>query len=331
MDNFTHSLAGWALGQAGLKTKSRKGLAALILGANMPDLDVFVPGSFPWEPLAIHRGLTHSLVGGVIVMPPILFGLLLLLDRWQVWRGATFKSGLPLHKGWLLALCYLGALTHPLLDLQTTYAVQLFTPLSGAWWHSDTLFIIDVWVWTLLAGSIVWSRWREKRRREWKRPVQAAIIGFLAYLGVNSAITASAAGSLALIAKCVAPRTVFASPPPVKFWQRDVAWRSGNAQPAGSWFAYGRASYSAFNGWSNRPAACEGRPDNMADPIVRQAIKQNPGLRKILAWSVMPVATIDRGRCKSRVTIADFRYGDPESGTSRIHRETLVKTGAPGC
>ena len=33
MDNLTHSMAGWALGQAGLKTKTRKGLAALILGA----------------------------------------------------------------------------------------------------------------------------------------------------------------------------------------------------------------------------------------------------------------------------------------------------------
>ncbi len=93
MDNFTHSLAGWALGQAGLKAKTRKGLAALILGANMPDIDVFF-GWVPWEPLAMHRGFTHGLVGGVLVMPPMLAGLLWLLDRWQVKRGAVFKSGL---------------------------------------------------------------------------------------------------------------------------------------------------------------------------------------------------------------------------------------------
>ena len=30
MDNITHSLAGWALGQAGLKTQTRKGLAVLL-------------------------------------------------------------------------------------------------------------------------------------------------------------------------------------------------------------------------------------------------------------------------------------------------------------
>ena len=143
MDNFTHSLTGWALGQAGLKNTTRKGLAALILGANMPDIDVFL-GWAPWQPLAMHRGFTHSLVGGVLIMPPLLAGLLSLLDRWQVKRGTTFKSGLDLHVGWLLALCYLGAITHPLLDLQTTYSVQLLSPFSNAWYHADSLFIVKL-------------------------------------------------------------------------------------------------------------------------------------------------------------------------------------------
>ena len=163
MDNFTHSLAGWALGQAGLKVTTRKGLAALVLGANMPDIDVFL-GWVPWAPLAMHRGFTHGLVGGIIVMPPLLAGLLWLLDRWQVRRGALFKSGLEMHVGWLLALAYIGAITHPLLDLQTTYSVQLLSPLSAAWYHADSLFIIDVWLWSLVAGPIAWSRWLEKRR-----------------------------------------------------------------------------------------------------------------------------------------------------------------------
>ena len=153
MDNFTHSLAGWALGQAGLKTKTRKGLAALILGANMPDIDVFF-GWVGWEPLAMHRGFTHSLVGGALLLPPFLAALLWLLDRWQIKRGATFKSGLSMHFGWLVALAYIGTITHPLLDLQTTYSVQLLSPFSSAWYHTDSLFIIDVWLWSLLAGSI---------------------------------------------------------------------------------------------------------------------------------------------------------------------------------
>ena len=157
-------MAGWALGQAGLKSQTRKGLAALILAANMPDIDVFL-GWVPWEPLAMHRGFTHSLVGGVVVMPPILAGLLLLLDKWHVSRGKGFKSGLEMRPGWLLALCYIGAISHPLLDVLTTYSVQLFSPLSGRWFHSDSLFIIDVWLWALLGLTIAWSRMREKQRR----------------------------------------------------------------------------------------------------------------------------------------------------------------------
>jgi len=61
MDNLTHSLVGWVLGEAGLKERTRKGLAALILGASAPDIDVFF-GWVPWEPLATHRGITHSLI-----------------------------------------------------------------------------------------------------------------------------------------------------------------------------------------------------------------------------------------------------------------------------
>ena len=181
-------MAGWVLGQAGLKTTTRKGLAALILAANMPDIDVFF-GSAPWDPLAIHRGFTHGLLGGVLLMPPLLAGLLWLLDRWQVGRGTQFKSGLPMRFGWLILLCYLGALTHPLLDMLTTYSVQLLSPFSKLWFHADGLFIIDVWVWLLLAISIGVSKRREQKGREWQRLPQVAIAVLLAYIGVNLLIT----------------------------------------------------------------------------------------------------------------------------------------------
>ena len=39
MDNFTHSLAGWALGQAGLKRMTGLAVPTLIIGANLPDID----------------------------------------------------------------------------------------------------------------------------------------------------------------------------------------------------------------------------------------------------------------------------------------------------
>lgn len=310
-------MAGWALGQAGLKTKTRKGLAALILGANMPDIDVFF-GNAPWDPLAIHRGFTHGLVGGVLVMPPVLAGLLWLLDRWQIARGAKFKSGLAMHVGWLVALSYLGAITHPLLDLLTTYSVQLFSPFSKAWYHADGLFIIDAWIWLLLSVAIGVSKRREQHGREWRRVPQIAIGIVLAYIGLNLVIS-QRADALVSSADHRA-QAIFASPPPLMFWRRDLVWRDGNC--------YRRSSYNPLDLDGLGPlSSCE--PTNMDEPVVRGAIRDDPRLQKFLKWSVLPQADVIHDRCSARVTIGDARYG--EGRRSRLARETVVPTGAPGC
>jgi inner membrane protein len=319
LDNLTHSLAGWALGQAGLKTQTRKGLAALILGANMPDIDVFF-GWVAWEPLARHRGFTHSLVGGVLVMPLMLFGLLLLLDRWQVGRGSSFKSGLPMRAGWLLALCYLGAISHPLLDVLTTYSVQLLSPFSGAWYHADGLFIIDLVLWLLLGGTIGWSKWRERKGRDWRRPVQAAIAFAFVYIGINLAISEQAKAA-ARASVGYGPKTsMFASPRPGYFWRRGLVWREGGC--------YRWSSYDPLAGGLGEVSTC--RPPNLRQPLVLDAVRRDPGLRGFLRWSVMPIAEVERGRCSVRVIIGDARYQDPGS-RSRLMSESVVPTGAPGC
>ena len=305
-------MAGWALGQAGLKSQTRKGLAALILGANMPDIDVFF-GWVPWVPLATHRGFTHGLVGGVLVMPPLLFGLLWLLDRWQLSRGANFKGGLPMRPSWLLALCYLGAVTHPLLDLLTTYSVQLLSPFSAAWYHADGLFIIDLWLWLLLGGTIFWSKRREKRAGEWRRPVQVAIAGVLAYIAANLLITQAAYAAVRGWAGARPVEAMFASPPPVYAWRRDLVWRENGC--------YRRSHYDPAAGLA-AVSAC--KPTNMDDRLVRAAIAADPRLQKFLGWSILPQASVQHGRCTAKVIIGDARYGEGRS--SRLGRESTVRT-----
>jgi len=308
VDNITHSLAGWALGQAGLKTRSRKGLAALILGANMPDIDVFF-GSVPWGPLAMHRGFTHGLVGGVLFLPPVLASLLWLIDRWQLSRGATFKSGLPMHFGWLLALSYLGTLTHPFLDLLTTYSVQLFSPLSTAWYHADGLFIIDFWIWLTLGIAIFVSRRTEQAGGHWRRLPQAALALVIAYIGINLLITGRADAHVREFRPHA--QAVFASPPPFWSWRRDIVWREDGC--------YGRAAYDPFHGFIPGNT-CE--PTNMQDPIVRLSLHRDRSLVRFLKWSILPQAEIKRGRCATTVTIGDARYG--ELGKSRLARESII-------
>ena len=319
MDNITHSLAGWALGQAGLKARTRKGLAALVLGANMPDVDVFF-GSVGWAPLAMHRGFTHGLLSGVLLMPPLLAGLLWLLDRWQARRGAAFRSGLEMRAGWLLGLAYLGTLTHPLLDLLTTYSVQLLSPFSNAWFHSDALFIIDIWLWLLLGGSIAWSRRQEARGKPWKRPVQAALAIMIAYVGLNLLITQRAYAAVRGWAGKRPVEALFASPPPVAFWRRGLSWRERDC--------YRWSRFDPLGGGFGAVTGC--RPHGLGDPLVRAAVRRDPELQRFLRWSVLPLATVERGRCSAKVSIGDARYQDIRS-RSRLRRESLVPTGGPGC
>ncbi|MBT0668430.1 metal-dependent hydrolase [Novosphingobium profundi] len=297
MDNLTHSLVGWALAETGLKRRTRKGLAACVLAANMPDIDVFF-GWSPWAPLAMHRGFTHGLVGGVLVMPPILAALLWLLDRWQVRRGARFGSGPGMHTGWLVALCYLGALTHPLLDLQNTYAVQLFSLASSRWFHTDGLFIISPWLLAMLGTGIALSRRRAAKQSG--RAAVASLMVVLVFIGGNIAISQMARTALAKSPPHADPDRVFAGPEPIAFWRREMVWREAGRVAHGNYDPLRRP----FALLDYTPAS----PDHMSDSLVQKAERISPELRDFLDWSQVPFARIKRGRCSARVEVGDARF-----------------------
>ncbi|TYC92840.1 metal-dependent hydrolase [Novosphingobium sp. BW1] len=300
MDNITHSLTGWALAETGLKRRTRKGLAACVLAANMPDIDVFF-GWAPWAPMAMHRGFTHGLVGGVLVMPPMLAGLLWLLDSWQVKRGATFASGLEMRPWWLLALCYLGALTHPLLDLQNTYAVQILSPTSTRWFHTDGLFIISPWLLAMLWGGLFLA-WR-KAKAGAASPGTAAIAGLagvVLFIGANIGISQMAGTALRNAPPHATPDRVFASPGPLAFWRREVVWRENGA--------LGYARYDPLVAAGALSQIQAPQPDNMERPEVRRAIAASAQLRDFLDWSQMPFARISSEGCTEMVTVGDGRY-----------------------
>jgi inner membrane protein len=115
-------------------------------------------------------------------------------------------------------------------------------------------------------------------------------------------------------------QAIFASPPPIAFWRRDLVWREDNC--------YRRSLYDPLqHGGLGTVSQCE--PTNMRNPLVREAIHRDPSLQKFLKWSVLPQADVIRERCTARVTIGDARYG--EGRRSRLARETVVPIKAPGC
>ena len=224
MDNLTHSLVGALLGQAGLKKKTGLAMPALIIGANLPDVDA---ACFFWlegqEHLGFRRGITHG-PPAMVLLPLILAGLLWGFDRWQVKRGKRPEGRPPVNFKWLFLLSLSGCLTHPALDWLNVYGIRLLEPFSSQWFYGDTLFIIDVWLWALLGFSVWFSLRREKRGGDWVKPARFAMVASLAYIGLNGAITANAVSDAKrdLAGVGIEPRVVIASPLPLNSWKREV-------------------------------------------------------------------------------------------------------------
>ncbi|MEO0062883.1 MAG: hypothetical protein RLZZ08_1443, partial [Pseudomonadota bacterium] len=93
MDNLTHSLIGALIGQAGLKRRTGLAMPALIIGANIPDIDATCT-LYGIESLAMRRGLTHGPIA-LVALPLLLAGALYGFDRWQDRRGKRPPARLP--------------------------------------------------------------------------------------------------------------------------------------------------------------------------------------------------------------------------------------------
>jgi inner membrane protein len=149
VDPLAHTLLGAALAEAGLKRLAPRAAAALIIGANLPDIDAVTMLVDVDTSLLLRRGWTHGPLG-LALLPVLLVAGILAVDR-KRWREAPHRAGPP-HAGRLLALAWLASLTHPALDWLNTYGIRLLMPFDDRWFYGDALFIADPWMW-LLPGA----------------------------------------------------------------------------------------------------------------------------------------------------------------------------------
>ncbi len=149
MDPLAHTLAGAALARTRLGRGIPLAAGVLIAAANIPDLDVLAYVHGEDAALGCRRGPTHGPIG-LLLLPPLVVAVALVIGKL---RARELRPVAPIRR--LLGLAYLGALSHPLLDLTNTYGVRLLSPLSERWSYGDTLFIVDPWLWLLLAAALV--------------------------------------------------------------------------------------------------------------------------------------------------------------------------------
>ncbi len=307
MDNLTHSLVGALIGQTGLKKLSGLSMPTLIVAANIPDVDAACT-LYGIESLAMRRGLTHGPLA-MLVLPAVLTAIMVAFDRWQARRGRRPAARAPVRPWHLLLLAFIGTLSHPAFDWLNNYGIRLLEPFSGRWFHGDSIFIIDPWIWALLIGGLVWSRRAEKRGGNWTRRgglVAVMLAGYILGNGVATGIAEARTARWVRATHGIAPELVVASPVPIAFWQRQMLWRGAGRR--------GRHDLDLSGGWLPTlfgKAAAGPDPIGMDDPRIAAAAQSDPGVRAFLFWARMPFA---EHRADGSIVVRDQRFGDPLAG-----------------
>ncbi len=150
MDNLTHSLVGLTAAKAGLEKLSPGTTTLCVLAANAPDSDILalVFGG-RWTFLHYHRGITHSIVGTIVLALalPVVFYLGDLL------RSRIRDTPTQVRLGGLMLASLVVTATHPLLDWTNNYGVRFLLPWNAKWFYGDFVFILDPVIWLVLGGA----------------------------------------------------------------------------------------------------------------------------------------------------------------------------------
>jgi len=148
VDNLTHSLLALTLANAGLRRAGRGATAALLIGSNIPDIEIVTAltgGRVGY--LAAHRGPTHGLLGLILGLATGAIVWLVLRARGRSESSASLAS--------LVGVATIGVVGHIAMDFATSYGTRILSPFRNTWYGVDWMPIIDIYLWVVLAAGLV--------------------------------------------------------------------------------------------------------------------------------------------------------------------------------
>jgi inner membrane protein len=296
VDNLCHTLAGAAMARSGLERRTPMATATLMIGANLPDIDVL---AIPFvESVTFRRGITHGLPA-LVVLPLLLTAGIIGYDRWRSSRDPARSRVVPKQ---VLLLAVLSVLSHPVLDFMNSYGMRWLMPMSGTWFYGDALFIVDPWL-LLLLGGAVWARRRAIEARAvdpWRVPrrLAAAAAAYITLmLGTSEFLRGRVAWQLGMPSG-VDRRVLMVGPVPLWPHLREVVSLEGDA------YRFARVSVLSPDQVEVTDPAVAIGDDH---PAVHAAAAGEP-MRGFLEWSRFPYFRVDSTEAGMAVIAADARY-----------------------
>jgi inner membrane protein len=286
MDNVCHTLVGVAVARTGFHRKTALATSTAVIAANLADIDVLVFAT-DVPSVAFRRGITHGLPAQVL-LPIACAGFM-----WWLGRRRTGKDPAARFE-WLLALSYIGILTHVFLDYLNSYGIRLLSPMSPRWFYGDAVFIVDVWLWIVLgAGTLFAGKSRPRYA------VVALTIASLYIAGMLlSARAARAIVQDAWMARTgEAPRALMVGPVPLNPFRRTIILDAGDRYYEG-----------VFRWMPTQIAFGEtATPKNESRPEIARA-SEDRRVHGILIWARFPVWDTREVPEGLEVSVRDMRF-----------------------
>jgi inner membrane protein len=217
MEPITHMLTGAVLARSGFNRKATYMTAAMVIAAELPDIDTAWGLLGSMYGFGHHRGITHTFLGIAVEAALVTWGCRAVY-RWRHKGGDAAPSWAWLYCGSLVAL-----LSHLLLDWTNNYGLRPFFPFDARWFAGSFVFIFEPVLFGILLvalvapslfgliGSEVGAKKVRFRGRGW---AIAALVGVAALYAVRY-VEHGKAIEIATQNEPAGTTSVFASPHPV--------------------------------------------------------------------------------------------------------------------